>query len=576
MPNPFVEHLTRFYTGSATHEGVFDEYNLEDRRYQDVLHVKTRVEQEVLSLFDRPIPPSVILTGNAGDGKTRLARAVVEKLAGKALHSWGKPHEPYDLELKEYTLRVLKDLSDFDRAFAQKTLSQIGLIRTDRGKPLVYLIAANEGKLRDSLPDNVALRSEIQTQLESGPQLGLDLVLFNLNLERTSRYVTPLLVSMLDAQLWDGCGSCPAYGQCPIHFNRSSLSLSHVQERMTNLYQVVEQSGFHITIRDMLIHLSHTLIGTKDCKSVLAEFAKHDSEPWKHVYYQNCFAQEQSEDYRRMLNVVRQLDRLQLGEKSHFDIDTFILHGGRTDVEQKAHERLFAAALDVGEGLFTRRRLSYLAGKGVESEQQQHPVLEWLPHCRRKMYFEWHDPKAHSLLALQTVADFQEFVQTDDDWEFTDRALPVLLCGLNRAMTGFYLDKTNTSHDLFVTSEYQGSGAVVPIVKTTIPARDLILCRYPTQNPDRLRLTIRQTSAIWLEIDQLMFEYLFRLSVGGTLNILAEHCELRLRNFKDQLLGNIHIFQGRVDKRRLEFFVEVGGQHRLVKAMVQNGKVRVQ
>jgi hypothetical protein len=35
----------------------------------------------------------------------------------------------------------------------------------------------------------------------------------------------------------------------------------------------------------------------------------------------------------------------------------------------------------------------------------------------------------------------------------------------------------------------------------------------------------------------LLFEYLMRLADGGTFNILAEECELSVRNLKDRLLS---------------------------------------
>jgi hypothetical protein len=575
MTNSFVEYLTRFYTGGATHEGVFDEYNLEERQYETVLHVETDVHSNVMALFHKAVPPSVILTGNAGDGKTRLARSVIENLTGKPLTDWGSNDKLYKLQMTEYTLCVIKDLSDYTRERAQAILSEVAHPKSDGAKPVVYLIAANEGKLRDSLPDINTVRANVQKQLTEGPDLmNPHLILFNLNLERTSRYVKPLLIAMTNEPLWEECNNCPARAQCPILFNHERLANGHVQERITTLYQIVEQSGVHVTMRDMLIHLTHTLVGATNCDQVLT---REEAEPWRHVYYENCWAQEQPIEYRRLLNVVSHLDKLEIGSKSHFDIDTYILHGEQSGTEVDIHEQLFASELDMGFGLFARHRIAYLEGNGSESTDEPPEVLRWLPHCRRKLFFEWISDRADQLIALQTVQEFRQYVESADDWDLNNRALPQVLSGLNRALTGFFLTGENIKRELYVTSQFKGtSNTVVPIIKVSIADRDMELQRYPFVNPDRLKLCFRRIPELGLEIDQLLYEHIIRLAEGGTHNILTEECGLRLHNFKDQLLGNLQGLQNRVEARALEFFATVGGQHLQLKLVVQDGKVKVQ
>ncbi|HEY3366812.1 MAG TPA: hypothetical protein VGK74_17305 [Symbiobacteriaceae bacterium] len=578
MGNRFVEYLTRFYTGSATHAGVFDEYNMQNREYDGLLHACTDVERDVLGLFRHPVPPTVILTGNAGDGKTRIAREVIESLSKQALTDWGDTGKPYQLEMPQYILRVVQDLSDYGKSAAEGVLGGIGGSAEESGKPLVYLVAANEGKLRDSMPESFRFEEEIKEQIKHGRNLqNRSVVAFNLNLERTSLFVTPMLRQMTAPELWSECASCHGCSRCPIRLNAERMANVHVQRQMTSLYRIVEQSGFHITMRDMLIHLTHAMVGTEPCRSVLTHAADVDAAPWRHVYYENCWASEQPEEYRRLLAVVNRLDMLEVGQKSVFEIDSFILHGGQTDAEIAAYERLFADQLDLGGDMFRRKRGSYLAGQGKEEPEQQHDVLQWLPHCRRKLFFEWEDPRVNHLMALQTVEEFNEFVEAEEDWDLIDRALPRLVCGLNRALTGVYLDETTASQNLYVTSQYHGAVPdVVPIINDRIPTSDLKLDRYPQNNSDRLYLKSERLEGVGLEVDLLLYEYLVRLAEGGTHNVLAEQCELRLRTFKDQLLGRVGLAPVRVDTRRLEFFVETGGQHRLMKLLVHNGKVKVQ
>ena len=578
MSGSFVEYLSRFYTGTAAHEGVFDEYNLQETGFESSLHVATTVESKVMELFQAPVPKSVILTGNAGDGKTRLARAVIEYLTGKRLESWGDGGEPFTVHLPAYTLKVVKDLSDYTREKAAQILTDAFRAFSADDSSIVYLIAANEGKLRDSLPDDPTIQDAVQKQLEGGPDLddSRGPLVFNLNLERNSRYVTDLLKALTNEALWVGCYECSGVDRCPISFNRKRLGDPHVQGSMTKLYETIEQCGAHITMRDMLIHLTHTLIGSMTCALVLDGTER---EPWKRVYYENCWAESEPQEHRRALQVVNQLLKLEIGARSKYDIDTFILHGGRTNAEHERHRTLFDDGIDLGNGLFTRLRSTYLKGysEGAEDEPE---VLKWLPHCRRKLFFEWHDPRVDELIALKMVSEFRRYVVEGEEWDLRGEALPRILMGLNRALTGYFLTGESMRRELHVTSQFQGDSQVaVPIIKLSIPASEMELQPYPSVSPDHLRLIFRKESAqygIYLDIDQLLCEHLIRLAEGSTLNILAQECALRLHTFKEQLLGSAGTRGLRTNPNMLKFFVTADGRYREKKLMVQNGTVKLQ
>jgi hypothetical protein len=161
------------------------------------------------------------------------------------------------------------------------------------------------------------------------------------------------------------------------------------------LYQVLEHLGVHVTIRDMLIHLAYTVTGGLDCDRVQGQPPLH-WEPQRHVYYENVWGEAADEHFRRKAVVIRHLRRLNVGQMSVFEVDDFIINGRPADpAAQAEHERLFAPALDLGGRRFGQERAAYLYGGATAPRpEEEHPLMQWLPHCRRKLFFEWQETTA--------------------------------------------------------------------------------------------------------------------------------------------------------------------------------------
>lgn len=77
--NLFVAHLNGYTTVSPDHEAAFDEFIAQmPPPSGKLLCLETKTERFVCTCFQRERPPSIILTGNAGDGKTYLCRQIIE------------------------------------------------------------------------------------------------------------------------------------------------------------------------------------------------------------------------------------------------------------------------------------------------------------------------------------------------------------------------------------------------------------------------------------------------------------------------------------------------------------------
>ncbi len=562
--NPFIPYLNRYTTASPDHEAAFDEFITQAPPPSgEPLRLETRTESFLRALFRHEQPPSVILTGNAGDGKTYLCRRIVEVFTGQPVADWADRLD-WPIERDGFTLRVVKDLSEVDEERAANLLYELALDQLEEHPRFVFLIAANEGRLRAVLQRERLdeLYQEVDRQLRDEPDLANDrLIVLNLNHATTSVYVPQALAWLTDPVHWEACTACPAFDACPIRWNAEKLRQAHVAGRIKRLYQILEHLKLHVTIRDMLIHLAYTLTGGLDCEKVQEHSRRLGWEAYQHVYYENVWGQTADETFQRKAVVIRHLQRLNVGRSSIFEIDDFIINGNPDDAQTQAeHQRLFAPALDLGGQRFAQERMAYLRGGSASPKKdEEHPLMDWLPHCRRKLFFEWRNvEKADRLVPFLFLPDYFRLVQGDH--ALLDRYRRDLILGLNRAFSDLYL----TDDDyLYITSQYAHAvEQPVPLVRVRIPADGVTLRPYahsaeafdcemttlqlefaphPPVSPERVHWTVYL----------LHFEYLMRRARGSTPNILAEECELAIRQLKDDLLARFAVEE---EKGRLDFF----------------------
>jgi len=555
--NPFVDYLNRYTTASPEHEAAFDEFTTQTLPPPGgPLRLKTRIETFLQELFSRERPPSVILTGNAGDGKTYLCRKIVERFTGEPVRDWA---DRLDLHIKRdnFTLRVVKDLSETSEEKGAEILLELAVDLLEESPQFVFLIAANEGRLRAILQKEKLedLYNKVDRQLREGPDLKNErLIVINLNEVTTSTYVPQALAWLSNPDHWKACEGCPALDKCPIRFNAEKLGDAHIQKRLQRLYRVLEHLDLHVTIRDMLVHLTYTLTGGLRCKQVQEESRKHAGLGWeayRYTYYENLWGQMADESFRHRALVLRYLDGLNVGKVSIFEIDDFILQGAPDDKEaHREYERLFSPdQLDLGNGLFEQDRIAYLHGGGQSPGNEnasRHPLIEkWLPHCRRKLFMEWSDEKqADRLVPFLFLPEYFRLTEGDDAW-LNDYISDIIL-GLNRAFSDLYL----TDHGyLYVTSQYARTvEQPVPIVRIRMPIDniEILLQDLSSEALDRDKTILQleffpppgvQAEPVYWSMDLLRFEYLMRRAWGGTPNILAAECDLAVRQLKDELLS---------------------------------------
>lgn len=240
------------------------------------LNVKTPLDDVIRKIVRAG--GSVVITGNAGDGKTHTIRLLQSSL-------------------KEANAHVIADASEFS---TDEILEQWVQTRAD-GRP--FCIAINEGPLIELIrahKDAHPWLDEIKTDLmnlvryepveakveENFKPEPAKTVIIDLSLRRT---LSPDLVRRIIAKLTEdtwyaGCQMCPSGGNCPVSYNRKMLRERQVQDRMVELLERVAQRGVRATFRQVLAFISFLIFSGKTCRELL-----EDANSERTRYYWNAF-----------------------------------------------------------------------------------------------------------------------------------------------------------------------------------------------------------------------------------------------------------------------------------------------
>lgn len=226
-------------------------------------------------------PGTVILTGNAGTGKTAVAEAYCRAVGG-ALPS----HDAMETVVEGR--RVIKDLSGIPAPGSRAEYLAAALEPGDHQT----LVCANEGVLRDALADRPDTRASrlLESALRQGAATDNGLVIVNVNRQRptSAKLWGQLLDYVTREELWGGCTDCPFdLGGCPMRVNAEQLRRPEVREQLRTLVRLGAGEAVP-TLREVLAVLSWAIVGGQDCKSV--KNASRDRGPSAHHAVHSYFS----------------------------------------------------------------------------------------------------------------------------------------------------------------------------------------------------------------------------------------------------------------------------------------------
>jgi hypothetical protein len=246
----------------------------------------------------------VILTGNAGDGKT----AFIQQVEASA-RQFGATVTPTDSLGSRFVLEGRQFRTLYDGSVETTAMSNQQMLASffndfagdDPPTADVSLVAAmNEGKLIDFLSRSTShrwLSKTILDHLQKEVALPEDMVLVNLNLravvdaspEQTDSLFDQILDRYVADEFWAPCDACPARFRCPVKFNVDTFRLRSVvglpdkeakeveshntcaraaRSRLKSVFQMLHfRKRIHVTVRDLRSVLAFVLFGKHTCSN---------------------------------------------------------------------------------------------------------------------------------------------------------------------------------------------------------------------------------------------------------------------------------------------------------------------
>ena len=551
VDNPFVAHLQTLYSQSSTSNSgtrgldphqysVYVPTLLDDRLIPDVLAGRHRI---------------VIITGNAGDGKT----ALLERLVARAQDEWAElgpaRSNGADFSLAGHRFHTNLDGSqdEGDRA-NDDVLSAFftpfaGIDPTTWPSRETRLIAINEGRLVDFLRAHTrfgALRSAVEAASGGAGGSANGVTVVNLNArsvvagEPGESIFDALVREMTHERFWSGCAGCALADRCYALHNARTLAHpdagSRIVERLRTLYTVTHLRGrLHITVRDLRSALAYLLTSGRSCVEIRDLYANGDSETiLSGFYFQSWSGPAGTQD--RLLALLRESD---LDDRADPALSRQLDFVGPTT----------GALLELdGRGKHDQDLLTHLfdrlprAGDGRADRPAAHRV--YVEAGRRRFYFESADGERwRRLLSHRSAAAFLDALKgADGD---TDEAVLArdVVHAINRSEGLAEPAKLGSAMALAVRQVRGGairSYRLFPLDRFAVTPERPRWSDYVEAAPEFLRLTYTDPApgaepvTIGIRLD--LHELLWRLRRGGrpaAADLQGQHLSLAV--FKNML-----------------------------------------
>lgn len=272
-----LEYIMRLYRD----ESAFAD-NVKISRLRDI-HIPTAIEKVIESIVK--VGGSVILTGNAGDGKTHLIRLIEQKLKNQDTYIvFDASAEKLDNVLQHWA-ECLENGRPSCIAINEGPLLDL-IKRYKKTYPFLenveqQLCSAVEYVLLDSKNADLGRRTWMPP-LDARKQIFVIDLSLRQNLSR--QMVSAVLSKLTEPRWYEGCKVCPGQANCGIAYNRQALAQPRTQERIGKLLEGVSIRGEQITFRELLAFCSYTIFGARSCDEMIELGGSEAARYYNHIF----------------------------------------------------------------------------------------------------------------------------------------------------------------------------------------------------------------------------------------------------------------------------------------------------
>jgi hypothetical protein len=595
--NGNVARMSRYLPFSVSHEQIYEEYQTDE----DALSLDTEALKYILSAL-KAGARCIVLTGDAGHGKTHLCRKLLSEYLGygvtesrKLLLSkcdGGSIISSVMPNIKT-VLRVHKDFSEIDPDSAAKFLEEHG---NSQGESLV--LCANEGRLRAIINSSLAGKvcSELKDLFQQTFETGLSstdnhLHIVNLNFQSIAAHKNDGSESLVrrtlghwigDGRRWtSSCNSCVLELKCPIRKNRELLgedgANSQVRiNKIERFFSTVERLGHVITIREMLMLVAYIITGGLTCEDVRKKNSRSPEPGWQseYVFYNLLFCRPKEIPEDRLFRgipILEDISKLDPGKIARRFVDEKLLNGeeiypiGELDLLYSIpfgnNKKIIDAANGIDEVIGTPQSRTDLS-------READYVKRVVAGLRRRSFFD-NDTDAKDMLSrlgFQYGDDFLEMLEGEMKPQAKLRMKNLVVAGLH-GIQGLRLSSTETT--LFLVDPAFGrASADAAIIARQIPIRDISLLSEKNAWSNQETKWLLADSVDWLDrriviriddrseeplniaLDLMAFECVIRSASGFISEGFYAHEMKRIRAFLGKLAE-----RGRTDSAQISLFM---------------------
>lgn len=432
--NPNIDEFLKIYSQSLFSTGL-------TRGLDENTYIPTRLDTALKKDVLDGRKKLVVLTGNAGDGKT----AFIQLIEGEAERDGAKFIQVTDngrkFEYKGFDFETLYDGSqDHDGKKNDELLKAFFRPFEGTTEPngnFVKIIAINEGKLRDFILNKreyTWLGKIVHHYLEfDNYKLPDSLTFINLNnrsvieVEDSGSILDKLLDVILDTSnikgFWEPCKieNCDYAEKCYIkrnvdtfkHPDLGPVVKNRLKEIILALYLKKEK---HITMRDIRSLISFVLFNKYNCKQLQKDI-DNNKNLLNRFYFNNLFNKVEQD---RMLKIISEIDVADM-PLPKIENHLYFLNPKSEIVNKIFSNNTLISRIDVGylEEYFNGKP----QGTSDNDEQRKSNAEMYLNSIKRKVFFEGNDAilKEHfdidhySFMPYKYFKRFVEFLKTGDD-----------------------------------------------------------------------------------------------------------------------------------------------------------------
>jgi serine/threonine protein kinase len=346
--NDFIDYINSLFSQSK-HGNSGTRISADSSKFDQLTYSQTKLDKRLIQdVFDDRFK-LLIITGNAGDGKTAFIRKIEEHNNVKDLERYDNKNgarfkingvvfeSNYDGSQDEDGRANDDVLKAFFKPFAN--IADYHSVKEGR------IIAVNEGRLMEFLntsKDHQHLANIIEEYFyqEASSSLPDGLMIINLNLRSVvaSNDTTPSLFrqqikALTKKALWKKCETCTQTNLCFIKYNLDTFNDNAVGDSIISRMEWLLRTAslkreLHITMRDLRSFIAFTLTRDYCCEDIEGLIQSFENSPEKYwqLFYFNITNPDKSDGGKqdRLIKLLRETD---IGEVALPDMDRNLFFG---------------------------------------------------------------------------------------------------------------------------------------------------------------------------------------------------------------------------------------------------------